>query len=179
MLQLTKGEINLSLVPDPSTELPNPWHYLGEETEKKCPCYVTEVPGGLALPVPPLSSGEPAELENESITNGQCLFHSTKQQNGWDTWFTAIFRGRESSQSSRRNFSNSGGGWGWGWRRRGGVLRKEGRGKRAEKLVQEEKKQLVKQEGMLHTGLGDIHLGSSQRSEPTPGGSPGVGWEGA
>ena len=59
------------------------------------------------------------------------------------------------------------------------VLRKEGRGKQAEKLVQEEKKQLVKQERMLHAGLGDIHLGSSQRSEPTPGGSPGVGWEGA
>lgn len=34
MLQFTKGEINVALVPDPSTELPNPWHYLGEETEK-------------------------------------------------------------------------------------------------------------------------------------------------
>ena len=139
---------------------------------------MTEVPGGLALPAPPLSSTERAELETESVTNGQCLFHSTKQQNGWHDWFTTIFRGGESSQS-RRNFSDSGGGWEWGWRRRGGVLRKEGRGKQAEKLVQEEKKQLVKQEGMLHAGLGDIHLGSSQRSEPTPGGSPGVGWEGA
>lgn len=39
------------------------------------------MPGGLSLPVPPLSSGEGAGPETKSIANGQCLFHYTKQQN--------------------------------------------------------------------------------------------------
>ena len=48
------------------------------------------MPGGLALPAPPLSSTERAELETESVTNGQwlnqlCLSNkaSIKITDGW------------------------------------------------------------------------------------------------